>query len=87
MKAFIKWCIIICLVYLILGCGGGDKPLYQGLPLKTWVERLEAPEPEIRVDALKVIADIGKPARPAETYVRDAARNDPSKLLKRWIFL
>ncbi len=78
MKAFIKWCIIICLVYLIAGCGGSDEPLYQGLPLKTWVKRLEAPETEIRVDALKVIADIGKPARPAKRYVRDVARNDPS---------
>ena len=70
--------LIFLTVVFVCGCGGEKKPLYQGLPLKTWVDRLESGEPEIRADALKVIADIGRSARVAEDNVRKLARNDPS---------
>jgi len=72
--------ILICLSFTIIagGCGGKKEELYQGLPLKTWVKRLNSPESEIRADALNVIAGIGEQARPAEAQVRKVARSDPS---------
>jgi len=62
---------------LVLGCAKPEEPLYQGLTLKTWVERLESSEPEVRADAVKVIQGIGLSARPAENSIRQIARNDP----------
>ncbi len=78
MRTFTIFCAAMFVTALIAGCGEPKEPLYQGLPLKVWVKRLEAPEPEIRADALEVIADVGNPARAAEQYVRNLARNDPS---------
>jgi len=72
---YIKYLIILT---LLLGCKGKDNQVYQGLPLKTWIIRLDAPEKEIRIDAMKVIAEIGEPAISAEPYLRMIARKDPS---------
>jgi len=65
-------------VLILLGCFKEDKPKYEGLTLKTWVERLDSNDPAIRIDALRVIESIGAKARPAEDYVRAVARNDPN---------
>lgn len=62
---------------LLLGCKG-KEPIYQGLPLKIWVMRLDAPEKEVRLDAIKVIAEIGEPAISAEPFLRQIARKDAS---------
>lgn len=61
---------------LCVGCNKVEKPVYEGLTLKAWVERLKSPEPEVKIDALKVIESIGPKALPAEEYVRDIARNE-----------
>ncbi len=58
------------------GCGGPEEPIYEGLTLAGWVERLADPDPDIRIDALKVIASIGPPARKIEDTVRTVARRD-----------
>lgn len=68
--------LITIMLFLTVNCTREQQPLYQGLPLKVWMERLGAPEPEVRKDALEIIIDIGKPARLAERSVVDIARND-----------
>ncbi len=68
--------ILIC-VTLLIGCGGEEEPLYEGLTLKMWINRLESPDAENRKDALGIIKEIGKPARIADPQVRAIARNDP----------
>ncbi|NQT33557.1 hypothetical protein HQ587_00095 [bacterium] len=78
MTKCIKYLIALIIICMIFGCGGAENRTYEGLPLKTWVERLESPEKETRLDALSVIKGIGKPAIAAEPYVRKLARYDPS---------
>ncbi len=78
MTKCIKYLIALIVFYMISGCGGTEEKTYEGLPLKTWVERLESQEKEIRLDALSVIRNIGKPAIAAEPYVRKLARFDSS---------
>jgi len=68
----------LIIILLLLSCGKPSEPLYEGLPLKTWVKQLESPEREVREDALKVITKIGKQAIPTEPYLRKIANNDPS---------
>ncbi len=77
-----KYIIFLIILTLLAGCKGKDKQIYQGLPLKTWIIRLDAPEKEIRIDAMKVIAEIGEPAIFAEPYLRQIARKDPSPEVK-----
>jgi hypothetical protein len=69
--------IIVVLALLLASCAQKQEPLYQGLTLKAWGERLKSDEPETRTDALKVIAGIGEAARPMEQQLRDVARHDP----------
>lgn len=73
-----KKCIFLISILFFIGCGGSDKPLYEGLTLKTWVDRLATPDDDIRLDALRVIASIGVRGRAAESYVLEIAREDPS---------
>ena len=82
MAKCIKYLIALVIIWVISGCGGAEKRTYEGLPLKTWVERLESPESEIRLDALSVIKGVGKPAIAAEPYVRKLARYDPSPAVR-----
>jgi hypothetical protein len=77
-----KYLIYLIILTLLLGCKGKDEKIYQGLPLKTWIMRLDAPEKEIRIDAMKVIAEIGEPAISAEPYLRQIARKDQSPEVK-----
>lgn len=73
----LKTCLTLFIAMLLLGCGGKEEVLYEGLPLKIWVERLQSPDEADRKDALNVIKSIGKPASAAEKRVRGVARNDP----------
>lgn len=68
--------LILSFALFILSCGKEDAQLYEGLPLKTWVDRLESPDPDIRMDALKVIGSIGIKARVVEDYIRDLASDE-----------
>ncbi|MDP8240686.1 MAG: HEAT repeat domain-containing protein [Candidatus Hatepunaea meridiana] len=72
----------LIIILLLLSCGKPSEPLYEGMPLKTWVKRLESPEREVREDALKVITKIGKPAIATEPYLRKIANNDPSSEIR-----
>ena len=73
----LKISIILMFTSLLLGCGGEEEVLYEGLTLKMWVDRLQSPEAADRKDALEVIKSIGKQAIAAESKVRQIARNDP----------
>ncbi len=64
------------ILILSIGCGKVEEPIYEGLTLKAWAQRLKSPEPEVKVDALKVIESIGPKALAAESIVRDIARNE-----------
>jgi hypothetical protein len=68
--------ILFC-ISLLVGCGGEEEPLYEGLTLNMWINRLESPDAEDRKDALGVIKGIGKKALTAENQVRKIAQNDP----------
>ena len=78
MEKCIKYLSALIFICMISGCGGAETRTYEGLPLKKWVERLESPEKEIRLDALSVIKGIGKEAIATEPHVRKLARFDSS---------
>ncbi|MCF7810293.1 HEAT repeat domain-containing protein [bacterium] len=77
-----KYLTYLIIFIVLLGCKGKNDKVYQGLPLKTWIIRLDAPEKEIRIDAMKVITEIGEPAISAEPYLRQIARKDKSPDVK-----
>ncbi|MBM3327427.1 MAG: hypothetical protein FJY65_10735 [Calditrichaeota bacterium] len=60
---------------LTLGCGKRE-PVYEGLPLSTWVERLSSEAPEERGDAARSIGEIGSAAKTVENALRTAARRE-----------
>lgn len=70
--------LLAVIVFLSAGCSKVQEPVYEGLTLKAWAERLKSPEPEVKIDALKVIKSIGPKAFAAESVVRDVAKNAPN---------
>ncbi|MBT7616232.1 MAG: hypothetical protein HN590_02975 [Calditrichaeota bacterium] len=70
--------LLALITFFSTGCGKVQEPVYEGLTLKAWAERLKSPEPEVKIDALKVIESIGPKAYAAESVVRDVAQNEPN---------
>ena len=73
MKYWLMWALM---ALMAAGCARKTEQLYEGMPLKAWEKRLASDEPEVRVDALKVIAGIGRDALPLERAIREIARSD-----------
>lgn len=70
------------LLFIAAGCGDKDEPSYEGLTLKMWVERLDSPDPMVRLDALGVIKRVGIRALHAEEYIRNLARREKDAEVK-----
>ncbi len=68
-----KFIYAILIAVFLFGCGK-KEPLYEGLPLSAWIDRLSSGVPEERGDAARVIGDIGPAAKSAENALRLAAR-------------
>lgn len=68
--------LVLLILLVALGCSSDEESLYEGLTLKAWAERLDSPDPAVKLDALKVIRTIGVKARPAEEHIRNIARED-----------
>lgn len=68
--------ILLIILGLVVSCNGSKEPEAQGLKLSVWVERLDDSDPAVRLDALTVIKEIGKPAGSAEDKIRTLARQE-----------
>jgi|GEM_PF-1391921 len=71
-----KILVLLLAVGLLASCNGSKEPEAQGLKLSVWVGRLDDADAAIRLDALSVLKEMGKPAATAEDKVRTLARND-----------
>lgn len=67
---------------LLLSCGKESEAKYEGLPLTVWIERITEGDALERLDALRVVTEIGSPAMQIERIVRDAARNETHPQIK-----
>ncbi len=74
--------VVLALVLILIGCGKKPEPLYEGLPMQVWVERLKSPDALVRLDALNVLCNLGRTALSIEDEIRSLARDDPNTQVK-----